>query len=567
MRHAAFALLLLASVAQAAPERVPVLLSDDTHVYVAWSAADGAREGARVELHGPGGIADTLEVAWTRDAISALRRKGVAAPGGDHWGVPLAGGVRGGTLTVPLFAEPATLDPARITSLAEKQVATQVFEGLVRFDSHLAPIPAAADSFRQAGRTWTFHLRQAARFHDGTPVRARDVVRSLERALAPATKAPRVDGLAGAIAGGVAFHAGMAARVTGLAVKDSLTVTITAPREAAPLLAELASPAAFIVPPEPDAGAPVGSGPFRWIGRDGDSIVLGGVDSRIDTLVFRRVADPDDATLQFELGRIDLVSVRESDERRLAAGEQTIAQDEAATYYVGMNVRHPWLARRAVRRSLAASIDRALAVRVLVPSRGRLARGLLPPVFGLPELPDSLWRPTPSEARAWPATPPAVGLSFWVPEGSATGQRLAEFVQAALARRGLKIAIVVRPWAEFERAVDSGKADLFYLSWFADGPDPVAFVASMVEGKRKGAGGNRTQYASAAVDEALAAARTAPKNEEALLRAERLALADAPLVPLFHSVNVVLRKPRVSGFVPDPLGAPRYDRVEVRRGD
>jgi ABC-type transport system substrate-binding protein len=151
-----------------------------------------------------------------------------------------------------------------------------------------------------------------------------------------------------------------------------------------------------------------------------------------------------------------------------------------------------------------------------------------------------------------------------VPEGSATGQRLAEFVQAALGRRGLKLSIVVKPWAEFERGVDSGKADLFYLSWFADGPDPVSFVASMIESRRKGAGGNRTQYASAAVDEALARGRN---DNQALLEAERLALADAPLVPLFHSVNVVLRKPRVSGFVPDPLGAPRYDRVEVRRGD
>ena len=565
MRHAALALLLLATVAQAAPDRVPVLLADRTHVYVAWSADDGARAGARVVLRSADGAAmDTLEVEWARDAITALE-KGAMDPGAGWYGVPIAGGARGGTLTVPLFADPATLDPAMMTSLAEKQVATQVFEGLVRFDAHLAPIPAAADSFRQVGRTWTFHLRPGARFHDGTPVRAKDVVRSLERALAPATHAPRVDGLADAIAGGQAFHAGKAAKVTGLAAKDSLTVAITAVREGTPLLAELASPAAFIVPPVPDAGAPVGSGPFRWIGRLADSIVLAGVDAAIDTLVFRRIGDPDDAALQFELGRIDVVSVRESDERRLAGDEQSIAQDEAATYYVGMNVRNSWLAKRAVRRSLAASIDRALAVRVLVPSRGRLARGLLPPAFGLPELPDSVWRPSPEEGRAWPAPAPAAGLSFWVPAGSVTGQRLAEFVQAALARRGLKIAIVVKPWAEFERGVDSGKADLFYLSWFADGPDPVAFVASMIEGKRKGAGGNRTQYSNAAVDAALAKARGGSK--EALLEAERLALADAPLVPLFHSVNVALRKPRVSGFVPDPLGAPRYDRVEVRRGD
>jgi ABC-type transport system substrate-binding protein len=314
MRHAAVALLLLASVAQAAPGRVPVLHSDRTHVYVAWSADDGAREGGRVVLVGPDGIpTDTLEVEWTRDAITALR-KGVHDVGNGWSAVPIAGTNRGGTLMVPIFSEPATLDPAHITSLAEKQVATQMFEGLVRFDAHLAPIPAAADSFRQAGRTWTFHLRRDARFHDGRAVRANDVVRSLERALAQATQAPRVEGLADAIEGAAAFHVGKAARVSGIATADSLTLRITATSERAPLLAELASPAGFLVPPEPNADAPVGSGPFRWIGRNGDSIVLEGVAAGIDTLVFRRVDGPDDAALEFQLGRIDLVSARESDE-------------------------------------------------------------------------------------------------------------------------------------------------------------------------------------------------------------------------------------------------------------
>ena len=80
MRHAAFALLLLASVAQAAPERVPVVYSDGAFVYVAWSAVEGAREGARVELRGADGMpTDTLEVVWTRDAITALRGSAAAS--------------------------------------------------------------------------------------------------------------------------------------------------------------------------------------------------------------------------------------------------------------------------------------------------------------------------------------------------------------------------------------------------------------------------------------------------------------------------------------------------------
>jgi ABC-type transport system substrate-binding protein len=51
----------------------------------------------------------------------------------------------------------------------------------------------------------------------------------------------------------------------------------------------------------------------------------------------------------------------------------------------------------------------------------------------------------------------------------------------------------------------------------------------------------------------------------ALRRAERLALADVPFLPLFHSVNVTLVRPGVTNVVLDPLGAPRYDAVGIDR--
>ena len=161
----------------------------------------------------------------------------------------------------------------------------------------------------------------------------------------------------------------------------------------------------------------------------------------------------------------------------------------------------------------------------------------------------------------------APALTFWVPEGSEVGMRIAEFVTSAWRRAGITVTLVERPWPAFRQGIAEGKADAFYWSWFADGPDPVAFLAAMVEGARRGEGGNRTQYQSRAVDRALTEARearTASAATSALRRAERLALADAPLLPIFHGVNVTLVRPGVRGVVLDPLGAPRYDTVEVR---
>jgi oligopeptide transport system substrate-binding protein len=571
------------------PGRAVVLVADSV-LYAAWSAADGARPGRRALLRdASGAVLDTLTVSWVREAIAALPLspdRARAAPGLRLEPLDDTAGevaVRG-HLRVPLGAGPETLDPLYVTTLAEKQVATQLFTGLVRLDSTLAPRPVLAASWSVEGARHVFRLRPDASFHAGRAVRAIDVQATLERALAPAAAAPRVEELARAIAGGVAYHTGRAPDLAGVRVIDSLTVEISAAGRRSGLLAELAAPAAFVVP----AGtrpAPMGeaelraaqSGPFRLAGMSERSISLvaapgrAGGPASLDLLV---LPSPSEAAIEFELGRLDLVSPPEAIARRILAGPgprpDEVRIEEAATYYLGFDTRRPFVSDRGRRRALAALIDRALAVRVLVPGRGRLAHGLLPPIFGVEAPPESAWIMPRAEAERrargnFGGAAPA--LSFWVPAGSEVGMRLAEFVASAWRRAGLQVTIVERPWPAFQRGIAEGKADAFYWSWFADGPDPVAFVASMVESSRRGAGGNRTQYSSRAVDRAIGEARAAASDRAAtaaLRRAERLALADAPLVPLFHSVNVTLVRPGVSGVVLDPLGTPRYDAVEVR---
>jgi ABC-type transport system substrate-binding protein len=193
---------------------------------------------------------------------------------------------------------------------------------------------------------------------------------------------------------------------------------------------------------------------------------------------------------------------------------------------------------------------------------------VLPPGLLTGTLPDSAWLAPPAEASALTrATAPPGGLSFWLPRGSETGQRVAEFVQATLARHGVRVRIESRPWPEFERGLKAGSADLFYLSWYADSPDAWRFLAALVASPAHGGQGNHTFYANAALDSVFDAARdreSYAQNFRELERLERVALSDTPLLPLFHGVNVTLVRPWVVGYVPDLSGCPRYDTVEVR---
>jgi peptide/nickel transport system substrate-binding protein len=79
----------------------------------------------------------------------------------------------------------AIMDP-HSSAWPERKVATkQVYEALLDVDSNLAIVPQLAVAWNVAGLThWDFELRRDARFHDGSPFTAEDVVFSIERARA-----------------------------------------------------------------------------------------------------------------------------------------------------------------------------------------------------------------------------------------------------------------------------------------------------------------------------------------------------------------------------------------------
>ena len=93
---------------------------------------------------------------------------------------------------------PREYDPATTHGSGDKLV----YSGLVALDRDLKLIPDLASSWDvKDGTTFTFHIRSDARFHNGKPVTAQDVVYSWERAADPATKSDTVVTYLGDIVG------------------------------------------------------------------------------------------------------------------------------------------------------------------------------------------------------------------------------------------------------------------------------------------------------------------------------------------------------------------------------
>lgn len=85
-----------------------------------------------------------------------------------------------------------TIDPATVTGMPEGRVVDALFEGLCRRDPQtLKPIPGIAKSWQISSdlKTYTFEIRENARWSNGNPITSADFIYSFQRFLLPETTA------------------------------------------------------------------------------------------------------------------------------------------------------------------------------------------------------------------------------------------------------------------------------------------------------------------------------------------------------------------------------------------
>ncbi len=316
---------------------------------------------------------------------------------------------RGGTLRIGLSADPISIDPRFVVDDSGELVVDALFDPLVRLDRNLRVVPAAAARWDVVDdRVFTFHLRDAT-FHDGTPVRAEDFVRTFDRIVDGTADPPTfLEHLLEPVAGWAASR-DSGVPLAGLQAADARTLVIELQEPRPGFLLTLTDPSLVPVPALADADPegyglqPIGNGPFEMASarEPGAFLRLTRAGDHpepplLDEVLFTIYADDPTRDRRWQDLRDGVLHVAEVAPAHFAEAEQRFGRAAdgytgpgllrgvlAVTYLYGFDTTSPPFDDARVRRALSLAIDReALADEVLQGLRTPATSIVPPPILG-----------------------------------------------------------------------------------------------------------------------------------------------------------------------------------------
>lgn len=469
-------------------------------------------------------------------------------------------------LTYYWSSDPRSLDPALSTDVPTGEAVALLFDNLTRFDpdGHLVPGVATRWWPSDNGSTWSFRLRPRVTFHDGRPMTAAVIQASFLRALRAGRTGGRVWPLL-PIDGAAAVADSGAATLRGLSVVDDSTIAfrLTEPLNIFPKL--LAMPVAAIVPtpvPEEFGDHPIGSGPWKFVSWSHDDLLVfarnerwWGEGPREDTLRVRIIPEVFTQAAEYEADRLSVVEVPVGETDRWQEQHATELQRRPAlrAVYVALNTRRGALADVRVRQAINHAVNIPAILHRVMHDRGVLAAGAIPPGLEGYDSTRSRYTYNPDTARAMLAAAGVASglhLQLWrTPR--AEYARVAQAIQADLARVGITLEIVERDPATARAAARRGEADLLLTDWWADYPDGEDFTFPLFHSGSAGVGGNYAFLAVPALDSLLVRARSTPDSAEKarlLHDIDRQVFDLAPWLFCWFPVDEWAMRPEVSGW-------------------
>jgi peptide/nickel transport system substrate-binding protein len=463
------------------------------------------------------------------------------------------------------------IDPAYSFS-SEIPVMANVYEGLLMYTGGTPEVePALATSYEvsEDGLTWTFHLRQGVKFHDGTPFNATAVKYSIDRI--------RKLGV------GAVF---IWDPVKEVKIIDTYTVQFIL-TYAAPLQRIVASCyGAWIYSPKTaeienlhdwfNEGHEAGTGPYMIESLErGAQVVLKRFDDywrgweehapdRIDKVVFKIVEDATLRTEMIEKGEAHYAAAIPTEERKRLETKpeiHTVWVETFFAHYAFLNTKSQYLSNKLVRQALAYSFPYDEFVKW---GEGAYTQPVGPIPSGMWGHFDDLFQYncnlTKAKELLTEAGYPEGGfkLKYYYISGVGATMTAGEMWKEKLAELGIELEVRGMTWPTMWEIIKAGSEgenayDICVFAWWPTYVTPYDFLFNMWHTEEKPLW-NAAYYSNPEFDELIdnASKLEGPDPEAALglyRQAQEILIEDCPTVFIDYLRNPLVLRSNVMGIV------------------
>ena len=488
-----------------------------------------------------------------------------------------------------------SMDPSMATDEYGFQFLGATMEGLYRLDQDGKPSPGIATEFSVSddAKTWTFTLREDAKWSNGDPVTAHDFVYAWQRAVNPDTGSeygPYMMG--GVIKNATAVNTGEVP-LEELGVKADGDYTLVVELEnPTPYFESLTTFGTFLplnqkfVEEQGDAFATsaetlLSNGPFKfnsWESTAQEWDLVKNEDYwdaetvKLDKMTYVVVKDPQVGVDLYNKGEVDRTGLSSDLVDEYAANDDYVVTPETSVFYFKINqTRNEALANTNIRAAIIRAFDKEALVNEILNNGSIVANGLVPKDF-VP-MPDGSgdFREVSGDLATYDVD---AAKEFWekglaelgtetvevefLGGDTETSKVMNEYLANQLQTNlpGLKVTLKQVP---FEQRLDLDTAmdyDLQFAGWGPDFLDPYTFLNLwLTDG-----GNNKMGFSNAEYDKLIneTATTLATDNEarfENFLAAEKILFEEAAIAPVYQRAMAQLVSPKVEGVFVNPFGA------------
>ena len=482
-------------------------------------------------------------------------------------------------------SEPGTLDPALATGTHDSWPMQHIYEGLMKYNEKGEVVEGVAKEMKvsEDGLTYTFVLRDDAKWSNGDPVTAEDFEFSWKRVLDPETASEYSYQLY-YLKNGEAYNNGEATAddVGVKAIDDkTLEVTLESPTEYFPSLVAFytyypTQKATVEKNPDwakdPSKGDFVTNGPFKCVDwKHNEAIELVKNDQyyeadriKLDGIHFDIIEDQNTAWQRYEGGEYDFLynppttivnKLKQSDSKELSL------EDELSTYYYEINTEKKPLNNVKVREALSLAIDRKSIVENITQGGQVPAEGMVP--YGLKDDAGKDFREANGNFIKEDDKEAVKLLEEGLAEENMTKDDLNGLVivyntdenhkkiaQAIQEMWNSKLGISMKlENMEFQTLIDRRRQGDFSIAragWVGDYADPMTMLDLFTTGNPQ----NNSRWGDPEFDALIKTAKTTVDSKvrmDSMKEAEKILMRDKPVIPVYFYTAPYVTKPYVTG--------------------